>query len=76
MANGDLRANSTAGGGTFALKKGQSVDTTDAGILRNRASMETYLLTQGFSQAYLDRMTKNDLVNEIRRIKKATIGHI
>lgn len=76
MPRNDLRANNTAGGGQFALKKGKSVSTGDAAILTNIATMEAYLLTQGFTQSYLDKMTKNDMVNEIRRIKKADLGAI
>lgn len=54
-------------GNRITLKSTQSVDATTYARFQSIATLDTYLLGQGFTQATLDKMTKNDKIMEARR---------
>jgi hypothetical protein len=62
----DLRAKEL-GRANPALKSSQTVSAANYAIFQTRATMETYLLGQGFNQAYLDSLTDNDIVFQCRQ---------
>lgn len=71
MPNKDLRDNAL--GSTIApIKSSNVVNAADFAVFQNIATMDTYLLTQGYTQAQLDIMTKNDKVYATRQKKAAT----
>lgn len=56
-----------AGGVVLPLKKNQVVAAADLAKFQSIDSLETYLLTQGYTQAKLNAMTKNDMIFATRK---------
>lgn len=56
-----------AGGAVLPLKKNQVVAAADLAKFQSIDSLETYLLTQGYTQAKLNAMTKNDMIFATRK---------
>lgn len=54
------------------LKAGQTISPANLAIFQDIASLRTYLLTQGYTDAQLDKMLKNDLIYAAR--KKLAVG--
>lgn len=54
-------------GTKVSLKTGQAVDATNYARFQNLTTLETYLLANGYTQATLDKMTKNDKIMAARQ---------
>lgn len=62
----DITAN-FAGGTSLNLKKNQSISAANLGKLQSVESLETHLLANGYTQAQLNKMTKNDMLFAARK---------
>lgn len=65
-----------AGRTRFVLKSGQSVNATNHAIFQNMATMDTFLLANGWTQARLDKISKNDKIFECRRVIGAQVNSV
>ncbi len=52
----------------IVLKGNQTISAGNAAIFQNIPSMDTFLLSNGWTQVRLDKLGKNDKIFECRRV--------
>lgn len=67
MASGLDISSNMAGNKEVNLKYGQVISPTNLAIFQTFTTLRTYLLTQGYTNATLDPMTKNDMIFAARK---------